>query len=99
MAIHIMRVIHITVTFVLLGFPLLGCSKLSPEANKEEHRKRAIAYFERGQYQEAVIEFKNVTQVDPKDADGHYRLALAYLKMGGTPHIQAAYGELTKTVE
>jgi tetratricopeptide (TPR) repeat protein len=85
---------------LLLSFPSLdACSKLSPEAKKETHRQRGLAYFEKGQYQEAVIELKNVIQIDPKDADGHYRLALAFLKLGGLPNLQAAYGELIKTVE
>src|SRR5437899_12287454 len=75
-----------------------GCSQ-SPEAKKAKHRERAITYFDKGQYQEAVIEFKNVVQIEPKDADAHYRLALTYLKLGGLPYLQAAFGELTKTVE
>src|SRR5918998_4806513 len=81
------------------SLPLQGCSKFSPEAKKETHRQRGLAYFEKGQFQEALIELKNLIQIDPKDADGHYRLALTYIKLGGLPNLQAAYGELSKTVE
>lgn len=79
--------------------PSLGCDRFSPEAKKAKHRERAVGYFDKGQYQEALIEFKNVVQLDPKDADGHYRLALTYLKIGGLQNLQAAFGELNKTVE
>jgi len=75
-----------------------GCSQ-SPEAKKAKYHERGLVYFEKGQYQEAAIEFKNVVQIEPKDADAHYRLALTYLKLGGVPYLQAAFVELTKTVE
>src|SRR5207245_11496037 len=70
-----------------------------PEAKKAKHMERGVKYFQNSQYHEAVIEFKNVVQIDPKDADGHYRLALTYLKFGDIPNLQAAFGEFTKTVE
>src|SRR3989441_10462490 len=92
---HTITVIAVSLTLILA---FGGCSQ-SPEAKKAKHRERAITYFDKGQYHEAVIEFKNVVQLDPKDADGHYRLALTYLKFGDIPHLQAAFGELTKTVD
>lgn len=82
----------------LLLISLSHCTQESPEAKKARHRERAVAYFDQGQYQEALIEFKNVVQIDPKDADGHYRLALAYLKVGGVPNLENAFQELTTTV-
>src|SRR6266705_2807510 len=90
----------ITATVVSLTLVLAfgGCSQ-SPEAKKAKHRERAITYFDKGQFQEAVIEFKNVVQLDPKDSEGHYRLALTYLKIGGLGGLQGAFGELTRTVE
>src|SRR5881296_1653596 len=91
-----------TITVIAVTLPLIlafgGCSQ-SPEAKKAKHRERAITYFDKGQYHEALIEFKNVVQIEPKDADAHYRLALTYLKLGGLPNLQAAFMELTKTVE
>ena len=71
----------------------------SPEVKKSKHRERGLSYLEKGMYQEALIEFKNVVQLDPKDADGHYRLALTYLKLQSAPDIQQAFGQLLKTVE
>lgn len=77
----------------------VSCTELSPDANKARHLERGVAYFEKGQYPEAAIEFKNVVQIDPRDVEGHYRLALTYLKLGDLPDLQGAFSELTKTVE
>ena len=77
----------------------LGCDSSSPEAKKAKHRERATSYVENGQYQEAIIEYRNVTQADPNDGDAHYRLALVHLKLGGLTNMQAAFSELTRTLE
>ena len=93
------RVLPITILGLIFVLAAVSCSPSSPEAKKEKHRGRGLTYFEKGQFQEAVIEFKNVVQIEPKDADAHYRLAQTYLKIGGLPNLQAAFMELTKTVE
>jgi tetratricopeptide (TPR) repeat protein len=77
----------------------LGCDWSSPETKAAKHRERAASYFEKGQYAEALIEYKNVAQIAPNDADAHYRLALVYLKLGGLPNLQTAFAELNRTVE
>jgi hypothetical protein len=38
-------------------------------------------------------------QLDPKDADSHYRMALTHLKLGGATNLQGAFAELSRTVE
>ena len=76
-----------------------GCSQLSPEAKKAQHEERGLAYFDEGKYQEAKIEYQNVIQIDPKSAQAHYQMALIHMKLGGLTDLQAAFGELTKTVE
>lgn len=83
---------------LLFIFLLPHCSQEPPQARKARHRDRAIAFIDAGQYREAIVELKNVVQIDPKDADGHYRLALAYLKEGGLPNLQHAFDELAMTV-
>ena len=88
-----------TVICVCITLVLGGCDMFSPEAKKAKHRERAMNYFEKAQYQEALIEYKNVSQVDPKDADVHYKLALTYLKLGGMTNLQNAFTEFSKTVE
>src|ERR1043166_1023763 len=86
---------------ILLSLALLsaGCSLGSSEEKKAKHRERGLAYFEKEKLHEALIEFKNIVQIDPKDADGHYRLALTYLKLGGLNNVQAAFAELSRTTE
>jgi Tfp pilus assembly protein PilF len=69
--------------FLVLGifvgiFP--ACS--TPEENKAKHFEKGMNYFQEEKYKEAVIEFKNVVQIDPKYGPGHYQMALAYLKIG-----------------
>lgn len=39
------------------------------------------AYFEEQKYPEAVIQFKNAVQQDPKSVEGHFELGRCYLRM------------------
>src|SRR5579862_9762634 len=62
--------------------------------------KRKVAYLNSGEkyakaakYQEAVIEFRNAIQIDPRFVDAHSKLAGAYLRLGNT---EAAYREFTE---
>ena len=54
-----------TILACIVFFGLIGCSK---EAKKERHWKRGEKYFSGGKFKEAIIEYKNVLQIDPKDA-------------------------------
>ena len=87
-----------TAALLLCALALTACTQ-SPEAKKAKHRERGLAYYEKAMYPEAVVEFKNVVQLDPKDPDGHYRLALTYLKMKSLQDIQSAFRELRSVVE
>lgn len=87
------------ITCVLLTLTALSCGRMTPEEKQTQHRERAEAYVKQGQYPEAIIEYRNVTQLDPRNAQAHYQLALAYLRMGGLPNLSAAFTELTRTVE
>jgi tetratricopeptide (TPR) repeat protein len=60
-----------------------------------EHQKRAEAYLEEGKHAEAVIEYKNMLQVDPNHAAAHHGLAKALI---GDKKIRQAYWELQETV-
>jgi tetratricopeptide (TPR) repeat protein len=82
-----------------LSLLLASCSSTSSEDRKELHRKRGVAYYEKGQFQEAAIEFKNLLQFDPKDPDGRYRLALTYLQLGGLSNLKWAFAELSETTK
>ena len=58
--------------------------------------KAARAYFEKGKFEEAAIEFRNAIGVDPAFAAAHYQLGLAYLEM---QQWSRANQELARTVE
>ena len=92
-------VISTTLIGILITLLVGGCDRFSPESKKAKHLELAQTYFDKGQYGEALIEFKNVVQLDPKDAGTHYRLALTHLKLGGTTNLQGAFAELSRTVE
>ena len=47
-------------------------------------------------FREAIIEYKNVVQIDPKDAKVHNKLGLSHLKVG---QLREAFFEFTKSVE
>ena len=95
----IRSLVPLKVVCALLTLACFGCDSSSLQATKAKHRERAESYVEKGQYQEAIIEYRNVAQADPMDADVHYRLALIYLKLGGVPNLQEAFAALSRTVE
>lgn len=96
MSVLILSPMRVFVAFLTLA--CFGCDWSSPEAKKAKHLERATHYFEKGQYQEAIIEYRNVAQADPKDAEAQYRLALAYLKLGGITNLREAFAALNRTV-
>ena len=77
----------------------IGCTQESAEVKKAKHKERATQYFEKGDYREAIIEFKNVTRLDPLDADAHYRQGLSHLKLGTAQDLQEALKALKATVD
>ncbi|MDH5641953.1 MAG: tetratricopeptide repeat protein, partial [Nitrospira sp.] len=84
---------------VIITLVSVSCTGSSPEAKMAAHLEQAEQYFKNHKYQEAIIEYRNVIQLDDKHANAHYQLALAYLKLGGIPNLQAAFGALNRTVE
>jgi tetratricopeptide (TPR) repeat protein len=52
---------------------------------------QAEAYAFRGQYKEAIIEYRRALQATPRRADVHYRLAKAYAEVGDLPAAYASY--------
>jgi len=72
----------------------VGCS--TPEEKKAKHYKKGMELVKENKLDEAIIEFKNALQIDPKYVDGHHQLGIAYLKKG---NLRGAFGELSRTVE
>ncbi len=83
------------VAVCLLAGLLTGCSR-DPNVRKQKYLESGQRYFDKGQYREAEIQFRNAIQVDSRFADAHYKLALAAMKLQQWP---TAYQELSKTIE
>lgn len=68
----------VLVVFMMSVF-IFGCS--SPKEKKAEHQRRAEAYLKKGKLKDAVIELRNVVQLDPKDDSAYYELGETYLRL------------------
>jgi tetratricopeptide (TPR) repeat protein len=80
---------------VSLAAFLTACSR-DPNVRKQKYFESGQRYYAEGKYREAVIQFRNATQVDSTFAAAHYQLAQAYLKVQDWQH---AYTELGRTLE
>jgi tetratricopeptide (TPR) repeat protein len=70
-----------------------GCQ--SDEERAESFVERGNQYIEDEKPEEAIIEFKNVLQIDPEHAAAHEALSLAYLEVAKP---REAYWEMSETV-
>ncbi len=60
-----------------LGLSTSGCSKGEPDM--AAHWSAARKYLEAEDYDKAIIELRNIIQLDPADDEAHYKLGKAYL--------------------
>jgi tetratricopeptide (TPR) repeat protein len=84
--------LHFGVLFaaVLLA---LGCS--DPAERTEQYRARANEYFENEQWNEAKIEFVNLLQVAPEDAESHYKMGQVLFRL---QEYREGLGQLSEAV-
>ena len=99
-----MRIGTTCVVAAALGIQLtllatVGCTQETAAAKRDRYKEQAATYFQKGQYREAIVELKNAEKVAPQDADTHYRMALAYLKLGGLEDLQQAFQELSTSLQ
>lgn len=83
-----------TATVVMALF-FAGCSR-DPNVRKQKYFESGQRYFEKGKYREAIIQFRNATEVDQTFADAHYQLSQAYTKLQDWSHV---YYELGRTID
>src|SRR5258708_25092032 len=74
---------------------LTGCSR-DPNVRKQKYFESGTRYAAKGKYREAIIQFRNATEVDGTFAAAHYQLAQSYVKVQDWQH---AYLELNRTLE
>ncbi len=80
---------------MLLASLLTGCTR-DPNARKQKYFDSGEKYFAEGKYREAVIQYSNAVQIDPRFAQAHYQLAQSYLKLGDK---QRAFNALSRTTD
>ena len=82
---------------LLLAVALMsaGCLR-SPEEKRARFLESGKKHLEAKDYTRAALDFSNATQADPKNAEAHYQLALAYLGAGDG---QSAYRALQKATQ
>jgi tetratricopeptide (TPR) repeat protein len=78
---------------VFSGALLTGCRSGSAEVQYLDRGKELLAKKE---YARAILEFKNATRLQPKDAEPYYQTGLVYLAMGD---YQSGYQLLRKAAE
>jgi tetratricopeptide (TPR) repeat protein len=68
---------QIKVVAAIILFTLAcGCNR-SPEARRDKFLAKGKEFFHKQDYSRAILEFKNATQVAPKDAEPYYQISLA----------------------
>jgi tetratricopeptide (TPR) repeat protein len=93
MTLHLTRSLGTKTAVVALLLATLTISACSRDPR--QFLDRGKTYLGDKKYNEAVIEFKNAVKTDPRFADGHYHLALAYLCLS---QYESAYQSLLQTV-
>ena len=74
---------------------IAGCSK-DPQVLRQEYVASGDQYVARKQYQEAIVEYRNALQHDPKSGEARKKLAGAYARAGDG---EAAAREYLKAAE
>jgi tetratricopeptide (TPR) repeat protein len=88
-----MRSYPLRLSIALLCLGLLGACG-GDESNLEVHLSRGDSYLKEAQFREAILEYKNVLQIDPKHGAAHWGLAQAYQHSG---RLREAFWELRET--
>ncbi|MCH2187695.1 tetratricopeptide repeat protein, partial [Myxococcota bacterium] len=79
----------------VLGLGLGGVGCQDSQEQLDGFLEQGNAYLEDEQYQEAIIEFRNVLQIDPNHVEGHRNLSKAYFK---AEKVREGYWELSETI-
>src|SRR6267143_778052 len=70
------------ISFLVIGLLVAaGCSR-SPEAKKARHLERGDKYAAQEQYQEAILEYRNVLRIEPANERAIKQLGLAHYQLG-----------------
>ena len=84
------RVFSGVLAVVVICASLTACSS-DPEAAKQKSFARAEQYFADQKYDEAIIEYRNALQEDPKFAAARFKLAESYIAKNDYQNAYAEY--------
>src|SRR4029453_7552411 len=75
---------------VVASLAAAGCRK-DPEFAKQEYLKSGNRYMESGKVAEAIVQYRNAVQQDPRFGEARLKLAKAYVKVGDGRRSYAEY--------
>lgn len=70
---------------------LLGACSSDPAVKKQRFLESGNAYAEGGKLREAIVEYRNAVQIDPRFAEARVKLAAAYARIGDGRNALAEY--------
>jgi len=82
------------ILLIVALLPLVSCSS-DPATQKRKYLNSGESYFKAAKYQEAVIQFRNALEIDPRFATAHYQLGRTYLALKNPA---SAYRETNEAV-
>src|SRR2546428_13660208 len=75
------RVSRPWVVLLMVALALAACAR-SPEAKKARYLARGDGYFQKEQYREAIIEYRNAMRIEPTNARAIRYLGMAHSSLG-----------------
>ena len=81
---------------LVLALAVLAACSRDPAKYKAAFLAGGEKLAREGKYQEAILQFRNAIEIDPRFAAAHHQLALVYIKLKSP---QLAYRELLTTVQ
>jgi tetratricopeptide (TPR) repeat protein len=81
------------ISFLITLFAVYGCA--GKEEKKAKHLERAREYLAKNEFKKAVIELKNVVQLDPNDDEAYVELGETHLKLQETREAFHAFSTAT----
>lgn len=79
----------------VVGVFLFGCAK-DPAVAKREYLRSGDDYAAQGKLNEAIVQYRNAVQQDPRFGDARYKLAETLIKTG---NVQGAYREYIRAAD
>src|SRR5579862_1342895 len=78
---NLMKLPVLSLLIALLAATVSVSCSSDPNRQKLKYLKSGEAYFKAAKYQEAIIEFRNAVEIDPRFAAAHYQLGRTYLAL------------------